>query len=181
MRICNRCKAEKSLDNFHRKATVKDGRAAVCKDCRKIVYREKHPKKIRVRSPPKTIDEKRRYYESRTAKNLWCRAKYRAKMFGMLFNLSIEDVQIPKFCPVLGIELNWSVGKKGNAARGNSPSLDRIDNAKGYIKGNTLVISHRANCIKRDATISELRRLADFYTELQTRPEPLTEHHEMDY
>ena len=36
------------------------------------------------------------------------------------------------------------------------PSLDRIDGAKGYVKGNVRVISHRANMLKNDATIEEL-------------------------
>lgn len=43
----------------------------------------------------------------------------------------------------------------------NSYSLDRIDPNKGYIKGNIWVISLRANRIKNDATVSELRMIAD--------------------
>jgi hypothetical protein len=40
-----------------------------------------------------------------------------------------------------------------------TPSLDRIDSSLGYVKGNVWVISWRANHIKTDATLDELRLL----------------------
>jgi hypothetical protein len=36
------------------------------------------------------------------------------------------------------------------------PSLDRIDNNKGHVKGNVRMISYRANVLKSDATVEEL-------------------------
>lgn len=51
--------------------------------------------------------------------------------------------------------------------RDYSPSLDRIDNRLGYVKGNVIVVSHRANAIKRDATLDELRRIVAFYEPLE--------------
>jgi hypothetical protein len=92
-------------------------------------------------------------------------AKYRAKKAGLVFSITSRDIDIPKFCPVLGIEL----GPVGGGNRSNSPSIDRIDNSKGYIPGNVLVVSHRANCLKRDATLLEMQRIADFYTRLSRR------------
>lgn len=41
-----------------------------------------------------------------------------------------------------------------------SPTLDRLNNAWGYVPGNIAVISHRANKLKGDATAKELRRIA---------------------
>ena len=99
------------------------------------------------------------------AKYLVGMAKYRAKRTGLVFALTEADVSIPKFCPVLGIELGPVCG----GCRSNSPSLDRIDNLKGYVRGNVIVVSHRANCLKRDATLLELQRIADFYTRLSAR------------
>lgn len=65
---------------------------------------------------------------------------------------------LPSYCPILGIELHVNEGKIGG--RSNSPTLDRIDNDKGYVKGNTWVISQLANQMKSNATTSELRKFA---------------------
>jgi hypothetical protein len=48
----------------------------------------------------------------------------------------------------------------------NSPSLDRIDNTKGYEKGNVIMVSHMANSIKNQATPSQIKKVADFYMKL---------------
>lgn len=66
---------------------------------------------------------------------------------------------IPSHCPILGIPL--FKGKSGGEA--NSPSLDRIEPELGYVPGNIVVISNRANRLKSDATIDELRAIASFY------------------
>ncbi len=87
-------------------------------------------------------------------------AKKRAKKFGWEFNLDKEDVVIPLVCPVFGFPLTCTPGKGSNEA---SPSLDRIDNNKGYIKGNVLVVSLLANRIKSTADAAQLRIVADFY------------------
>ena len=41
----------------------------------------------------------------------------------------------------------------------NSPSLDRLDNNKGYTKENISVISYKANRIKNDASFEEIEKL----------------------
>lgn len=48
-------------------------------------------------------------------------------------------------------------------ANDNSPNLDRIVNALGYVKGNVIVVSARANRLKSDSTLDELRKLIEFY------------------
>lgn len=89
--------------------------------------------------------------------------KSRAKKKNIEFNLSLEDIVIPKVCPVLGIEIFY--GESGCSP--NSPSVDRIDNNKGYTKDNIIVISNRANFIKRDATLDELEKIVSFYKEMK--------------
>lgn len=85
---------------------------------------------------------------------MYRRAKRRSMEKGLDFNIDLSDIIIPDYCPVLNIELNINSGKSG--AYKNSPSLDRVDNTKGYIKGNIQVISQEANAMKHSATPEEL-------------------------
>lgn len=86
-------------------------------------------------------------------------AKARASRKGLPFNLTLGDLTLPATCPVLGIDLDFGAG----AASDHSPSLDRIVPALGYVRGNVLIVSTRANRIKNDASVEELRRVAAFY------------------
>jgi len=45
----------------------------------------------------------------------------------------------------------------------NSPTLDRIDNTKGYTKDNIIIVSFKANTIKNSATIEELEKVLQYY------------------
>jgi hypothetical protein len=85
-------------------------------------------------------------------------AAARARRKDIPFAITKEDVSIPSTCPILGIPLSSETKRHDG-----SPTLDRIDNDLGYVKGNVIVISWRANRIKSDATKEELRALADFY------------------
>jgi hypothetical protein len=91
---------------------------------------------------------------------MYRRAKSRAAQSGLEFNLNKEDIQIPTHCPVLGIPLSTHKGTSGG--RDNSPALDRVDNSKGYIKGNVLVISHLANMMKSSADQEQLIKFSDW-------------------
>ncbi len=86
-------------------------------------------------------------------------AKYRAKKKGLDFNITTEDVSIPEFCPVLGIPLKTSDNGK---PQNNSPTIDRIENSKGYVRGNVKIISHRANTLKGNATVEEVEKILKY-------------------
>ena len=98
-----------------------------------------------------------------TEYNMWQNANHRAKRFNVPFDLQPEDIIIPDVCPVLGISLIRSVG---NTHTGNSPSLDRIIPELGYVKDNVLVVSYRANTMKSDGTLEDLKNLYEFYKEV---------------
>lgn len=51
----------------------------------------------------------------------------------------------------------YAADPKGMWHRPNSPSLDRIVPERGYVAGNLRVISNRANTLKNNATIDEMR------------------------
>ena len=75
------------------------------------------------------------------------------------FSISFGDLVFPTHCPILGIELDYF---SQDGRQENSPSFDRIDPLKGYIKGNVAVISWRANRIKNDGTAEEHEKIAKF-------------------
>lgn len=104
-----------------------------------------------------------RYAELRRTPEGWAketarRIRSRTKKNGLEFEITWKDIIPPTVCPVLGIPL--VVGGGMNA--GNSPSVDRIDNTKGYVIGNVKVVSIRANSLKKDATLDELRQLVAY-------------------
>jgi hypothetical protein len=87
---------------------------------------------------------------------LWKGCQNRAKKNNIPFNLEYTDVVIPKKCPILEIPIF-----KGNERHvANSPSLDRLVPELGYVKGNVRVISYKANTMKSDASIEEIKMFA---------------------
>jgi len=89
--------------------------------------------------------------------DLYHSARNRAKRDGIPFTLVPKDVpEIPSVCPLLGIP----IVQDNKLCGPNSPTLDRILPAAGYIASNVWIISHRANTIKSDASVDELIVLA---------------------
>lgn len=88
-------------------------------------------------------------------------AKARAKKSSLPFDLTESDIHVPVRCPVLGLKLrhNW----RGKAPTDNSPTLDRLVPSRGYVKGNVLVVSMRANRLRSDGLPGEHHRIAKFY------------------
>jgi hypothetical protein len=134
------------------------GRMWACKTCMEnkpkdisdTAYRRKYDKEFR-----KNLNQhKRQEFRDHIEQYIWFRAKQRAAKYGYDFNLEVSDIVIPKICPVLEVPIE--IGTKDSYEY--SPSLDRIDNSKGYIKGNVWVISKKANSMKNSATPEELSK-----------------------
>lgn len=102
----------------------------------------------------------------RQTKNMVRRARNRARDKNLPFNVDIGYVRslVVSHCPVLGMPLEWST-LRGNGSKSlpNSPSLDRIDPTKGYVKGNVWIISQKANVIKNNATHEELKLVTEAF------------------
>lgn len=98
-------------------------------------------------------------------------ARKRAKQKGIDFNIGYSDIQVPELCPLLNIPIFVTNEKIGP----NSPSIDRIENNKGYIKGNVLVVSHKANTAKGNLSLQELELLVRNLKRVLNKEEELLE------
>lgn len=119
--------------------------------CARTKANKKHKYSI---DPALDLAKQKQWKIENQEKYLLSSAKSRAKKNGTTFDISADDIHIPKFCPYLGIELKpfseWS-----------SPSLDKIDPSLGYVKGNIQVISLLANTMKSSASIDQLITFAE--------------------
>jgi hypothetical protein len=93
---------------------------------------------------------------------LLSRARRRALASGLCFDIDLDYLMtLPSdTCPVLGVALAWCAKSKVRAE--DSPSLDKIDPALGYVIGNVAWVSWRANRIKNDGTALEHERIAQW-------------------
>jgi len=135
MKICSTCKLEKTIDKFAKRKDRSSGVVSRCKDCVK--------------------EEHKTNYMS----YLVTATKHRAESHNLDFNLDKEYLESIKVdvCPIFNTKLIYC----GNITdkRDNSASLDRIDNSKGYVKGNVWFISNKANRCKSNLTFEELEQL----------------------
>lgn len=99
-------------------------------------------------------------------KTLLRNVKHRAKTTGVEFNISFEYIKplCVDVCPVFKKEILWGPKRIKNSY--NSPSIDRINPQKGYVEGNVQIISNRANTLKYNASVDEIRQLLAFMENL---------------
>jgi hypothetical protein len=141
---CCTCREILPITKFAKASASKDGLQGACQACITQAVR-KHIQK----DPIKT-----------KVKQMLRDAGRRASKKTLNFDINFDYVRslVVSHCPILGIPLDWTCGRDvGNTTLTRSPSLDRIDPTKGYVRGNVWIISHRANAIKSNATHEELK------------------------
>lgn len=89
------------------------------------------------------------------------RIKKRAREKKIPCTITVYDIDIPETCPYLGLALTGQTSKEDN-----TPSIDRIIPALGYIPGNVEVISTLANRMKNSATPEQLITFAKHVLEV---------------
>lgn len=169
MKRCGNCKRLKAIYEFSRDRTHSDGRRTICKICSSKQHKEywrknawrltKRNDLYKHRSPEKyqeILAQQRLYKTKHIEATLLRAAQKRSKKLKLNCDLTLQDIFVPKICPLLGIKIKLN-GFKNN--RDTSPSIDRINPQKGYTKSNTWIISYRANRIKNDASFKELQIL----------------------
>lgn len=145
-KTCKSCGVNKPIDQYY---SNRRGLHSVCRPCyikRNSAYQAKYRSKnrfaIRVRS---------------------CKSRSREKQ--LPFNLTSKHLKgiWTGVCPAFGVPLNINSlrGSEGHA------QLDRIIPDLGYIQGNVVWLSERANRIKDDASIEDLERLIKWLKSLQ--------------
>lgn len=100
----------------------------------------------------------RKYKIENPERHLANTAKRRAKLKNIVYQITHEDINMNSVCPILQIPIKNGQGRWVDS----SPTLDRVDNFKGYTPENILVISWRANRLKSDATLDELILLGEW-------------------
>ena len=134
-----------------------------CKECKNTISakkreenREKYNKYCREKKKEHYSPEKRReMHKKNITSEMFYAAKSRAKNKNLTFTITKEDVIIPKTCPVFGIPLD-------SRDVFHTPSLDRIINDLGYVKGNVRVIRSKANRLINNGTIEEFKQILEY-------------------
>lgn len=133
----------KARERYHRDT---DLLLARCKAYRsKPEYKEKQrewSKKDRRNNPEKSLHRS-------------CRK--RSQKSGIDFSIGIEDIIIPAICPILEEPLVYC-----GPDRSYWPTVDRVDNTKGYVKENVRVISYKANMMKCDMLLWQVENLLEY-------------------
>ncbi len=168
---CNTCRDELTIENCYcssdKKYRNRQGFLHKCKSCQDK-YRKQYMQSDEAKANHRLSEAKRRL--SNRAAYLWLNAKRRAEAKGLDFDIEISDIIIPEICPVLGIPMIGSSGEYAredyNPKQLSSPSIDRIDSSKGYIKGNIAIISNRANALKSNASLEEIKKLYEWMLKL---------------
>lgn len=144
-RTCKTCRALLPLDRFGRN---KGKARASCRSCEAAI----------------TAAWRRTHYFD----YVYQQAKQRAVRDGLDFDLTAAylcSLWVNE-CPITGVVLEQSGERSpwhiGRSVPPNRAALDRINPARGYVRGNVAFISTLANRIKSNGTAALHRRIADW-------------------
>ncbi|MBV12922.1 MAG: hypothetical protein CMC52_02380 [Flavobacteriaceae bacterium] len=100
------------------------------------------------------------YHMSKAIYNIKTRTKKRGETLDPRVTKDYLDSIFPKdyMCPVLGYKMEWGE----DDGKLNSPTVDRIDNSKGYVYGNLLWMSSRANMTKGNHKLEDIKKVIEF-------------------
>ena len=146
--ICSHCKIEKSCVDFGKSTHGRLGlnnirHKYICRACDYKIIKSKHISQPHVR--------------------LFHLARRRAEKRNIEFSLTKDLIKqkFPKdnICPVTKKPFEYDAKN-----RNQNPTIDRIDNNKGYTKDNIVIVSYIVNKIKNDLTdFSIFKQIVKFY------------------
>jgi hypothetical protein len=98
--------------------------------------------------------------ESYRIRYLLIGARNRAAKRGMDFDSGLLEALLraglPVLCPCCNLKIDYANLSRTN---GKQPSLDRMDNKKGYTVANVKIICFRCNILKNAATITDIKNI----------------------
>ena len=183
MKICSKCKKEYPLEMFIKNKHCRNGRAGKCSNCQNEYIRN-----WKRRNRDRLAPIRRKQYAERYGAII----KERKRMRQMQYPLRVRCQLLRTGMKDRSRNREWkfdndyfSVGylmgrlshnpnceccnkpldisfKSNRSFNENSPSMDRVDPKKGYIKGNVAILCWRCNKLKQDANSQELRMIANF-------------------
>lgn len=176
MKLCRTCKVAKGPEDFHADWRLKTGYKTNCKACVSQDHKEYYKKPGVREKQLKRAKDRRAEYMLENPQLVWARealkkARERARERDLPFELTLEWLMenMPARCPCLGIEFEYG---KGMIVSG-TPTVDKIDPSKGYTKENSWIISAKANTVKSNATVDEIRAVAQgLENRIKTGPTP---------
>jgi len=154
-RLCKYCDTIKTLDNFYANGCFSDGLIKYrsrCKDCVLKISKNKQPETYADKIRKKHSSAKN--YIS-TLLNHCTKRKNKDSNLDIGYLLDLYNNQ-NGLCNLSGIPMTYEYGKKTT-----NISIDRIDNSKGYLKGNVQLVCYFANIIKSQFTLQELLYFAE--------------------
>lgn len=144
-------------EKFEAKSSASKVCSDVCREKRHIDARKKWRNKSDYNKKV-WISYTSKYRDANPLRARLSSLKSRCNRLGILFEITEDDFIIPTICPVLGIPLD-------NRDRDHQWSVDKVIPSKGYTKENTRIISMRANRLKNDTSLEELRKIIRYIEE----------------
>jgi hypothetical protein len=187
---CIKCGQIVSARQFTKNKAKKDGLGSYCLECNGIARSEwgkNNPDKLKAQKQRRNQQDRvkqsnREFYQSnreailaklkrqRTGKEGYLKvmlrsAKSRAKENNLEFDIDLQYLQsvVTDYCPIDGLPFDWerhlATDKSLPLA---TPSLDRIDSSKGYVKGNVKIIGWKWNAKKSNMNLDDLLLLVKY-------------------
>lgn len=153
MKTCSKCKETKSFEDFSVRIKTKDGYDHYCKLCRVEAGRKYRAENRDKANKSSKTSRKKMHWSLRLLRT----SKSSAKARNLQHLITVEDVlslwenQDGK-CYWLDVPLSEDELPDRHPLK---PSIDRLDNSKGYIKDNVVITSTFANLGRSNTTVED--------------------------
>lgn len=159
---CPQCDRTLPASSFHKDRRTATGLRSYCKSCVKDRFQTQFKNGPHYKNRLKKYAAQRKDIRAADPARVWAfdtyhNAKKRAKAAGLPFDLTKEWLleQLGDKCPLLDTPYVLGNGKTCS----QTPTLDRKKPGAGYTTDNCWVVSAKANRIKSDASVEEIRLL----------------------